>query len=84
VLVILKQRIDTIKVEADMNIHSQVIGMETDAVCVPQECEPEVSHFLKWFLWWWLLIYILYVVLQTLRLVDLQSCLSGALHLLQC
>ena len=46
--VILKQRIDTVRVETDVNVHNQedVIGMETDAVCVPQECEPEVSHIL--------------------------------------
>ena len=43
--IILKQRIDTIKAESDMSIHNEedVIGMETDAVCVPQECELEVS-----------------------------------------
>ena len=47
--IILKQRIDTVKVETDVNMHNQedVIGMETDAVCVPQECEPEVSHILR-------------------------------------
>ena len=47
--IILKQRIDTVKVETDVNIHNQedVIGVETDAVCVPQECEPEVSHILR-------------------------------------
>ena len=50
--IILKQRIDTVKVETDVNMHNEenVIGMETDAVCVPQECEPEVSHILRWFL----------------------------------
>jgi len=49
VFVILKQRIDTVKVETDVSIHNEedVIGMETDAVCVPQECEPEVSHILR-------------------------------------
>jgi hypothetical protein len=26
--------------------------METDEVCVPQECQPEVSHILRWFLRW--------------------------------
>ena len=46
--VILKQRIDTVKVETDVNIHNEedVTGMEIDAVCVPQECEHEVSHIL--------------------------------------
>jgi hypothetical protein len=49
VFIILKQRIDTIKVETDVSIHNEedVIGMETDEVCVPPECEPEVSHILK-------------------------------------
>jgi hypothetical protein len=49
VFIILKQRIDTIKVETDVNMHNEedVIGMETDAVCVPQVCEPEVSHILR-------------------------------------
>jgi len=49
VFIILKQRIDTVKVETDVNMHNEedVIGMETDAVCVPQECEPEVSHILR-------------------------------------
>ena len=49
--VILKQRIDTIKVETDVNIDNEedVIGMGNDAVCVPQVCEPEVSHILRWF-----------------------------------
>ena len=44
--VILKQRIDTVRVETGVSIDNEedVIGMETDAVCVPQECEPEVSH----------------------------------------
>ena len=47
--VILKQRIDTVKVERDVSIHNQedVTGMETDEVCVPQECEIEVSHILR-------------------------------------
>ena len=47
--IILKQSIDTIKVETDVSIDSEedVIGMETDAVCEPQECEPEVSHILR-------------------------------------
>jgi len=46
VFIILKQSIDTIKAETDMSIHNEedVIGLETDAVCVPQECELEVSH----------------------------------------
>jgi len=49
VFVILKQRIDTVKVETDVSIHNEedVFGIETDAVCVPQECEPEVSHILR-------------------------------------
>ena len=44
--IILKQGIDTIKAETDVSIHNEedVIGMETDAGCVPQNCEPEVSH----------------------------------------
>ena len=47
--IILKQRTDTIKTETDVSIHNEedVIGMETDAVCVPQENEPEVSHILR-------------------------------------
>ena len=46
---ILKQSIDNIKVETDVSVHNEedVIGLETDAVCVPQEGEPEVSHFLR-------------------------------------
>jgi len=46
---ILKQSIDTIKVETDVSVHIEedVIGLETDAVCVPQEGEPEVRHFLR-------------------------------------
>ena len=46
--IILKQKIDTVKVDTDVSLHSEedVIGMETDAVCVPQECEPEGEpHF---------------------------------------
>ena len=86
--VILKQSIDTVKVETDVSVHNEagVIGMETDAVCVPQESEPEVSHFLRWFLLWWLLMYIVcgFAHMELLRLVDMQFCLSGALHLLQC
>jgi hypothetical protein len=51
VFVILKQKIDTFRVETDVSIDNEedVIGMETDAVCVKQECEPEVSHILRWF-----------------------------------
>ena len=47
--IILKQSIDTVKVETDVSVHNEedVIGMETDAVCVPQEGEPEVSHLLR-------------------------------------
>ena len=47
--IILKQSIDTIKVETDVTVHNEedVIGMETDAVCVPQESEHEVSHLLR-------------------------------------
>jgi hypothetical protein len=62
VFIILKQRIDTVKVETDVSIHNEedVIGMETDAFCVPQGCEPEVNHIVRWFcgggwcvlLWW--------------------------------
>jgi hypothetical protein len=49
VFIILKQRIDAIKVETDVSIHHEedVFGMKTDEVCVPQECEPEVSHILR-------------------------------------
>ena len=47
--VILKQSIDTVKVETDVSVHNEedVIGMETDAVCVPRKSEPEVSPFLR-------------------------------------
>jgi hypothetical protein len=51
--------------------------METDEVCVPQECESEVSHILRWFLWWLLLMCIFvygFTQMELLRLVDLQSC----------
>ena len=46
---ILKQGIDTIKVETDVSIDNEedVIGMETDEICVPQASESEVSHFLR-------------------------------------
>ena len=86
--IILKQWIVTIKVETDVNIDNEddVTGMETVAFCVPQECEPEMSHILRWFLWWWLLMYIFVCGLahmELLTFVDLQSCLYGALHLLQ-
>ena len=49
--IILKQRIDTVKEEKDVSIDNEedVIGMETDAVCEPQGCEPEVSHILRSF-----------------------------------
>ena len=47
--IILKQSIDSIKVETHVSVHNgeDVIGMETDAVCVPKESEPEVSHILR-------------------------------------
>jgi hypothetical protein len=49
VFIILKQGIDTIKIETDVSIDNEedVIGMETDEFYVPQECEPEVSHILS-------------------------------------
>jgi hypothetical protein len=52
VFIILKQGIDTVKVETGVSIDNEedVIGMETDAVCVPQQCELEVSHIWSWFL----------------------------------
>jgi hypothetical protein len=90
VFIILKQRIDSIKVETDVNIHNQedIIGMENGEVYVPQECEPEVSHILRQFLWWWLLMFIFvcgFAHMELRRSVDMQSCcVSGALHLLQC
>jgi hypothetical protein len=39
--------IDTITVEPDVSVYKQenVTSMEPDDVCVPQEYEPEVSHF---------------------------------------
>jgi len=60
VFIILKQSIDNIKVETDVSVHNEedVIGMETDAVCVPQGSEHGVSDLLRWFLWWWLLMFI--------------------------
>jgi hypothetical protein len=49
VFVILKQIIDTVKVETAVSIDDEgdVIDLETDEVFVPQQCEPEVSHILK-------------------------------------
>jgi hypothetical protein len=46
VFIILKQSIDTVKVETGVSIDNEedVIGMETDAVCILQQCELEVSH----------------------------------------
>jgi hypothetical protein len=80
VFIILKQRIVTIKIERDVSIHNEedVTGMENDGVCVPQGCEPEVSHILRWFLWWWLLVYIVvcgFAHMGLLILVGLQLCL---------
>ena len=77
--IILKQRIDTIKVERDASMDNEeyIIGMESDEFCVPQECEPEVSHILMY-------IFVCgFAHMELLKLVDLQSCLSGALHLLE-
>jgi hypothetical protein len=51
-----------------------VTGMESDGVCEPQECKLEVSHILRWFLWWWLLM-CGFAQMELLRLVDLQFCL---------
>jgi hypothetical protein len=49
VFVILQQSIDTIKVEADVSVDNEedVIGIETDEVCSPQKCVPEVSQILR-------------------------------------
>jgi hypothetical protein len=49
VFIILKQSIDTVKVETDVSIHNEedVIGLETGEFCVPQECEPEASHIFR-------------------------------------
>jgi hypothetical protein len=49
VFIILKQSIDTVKVETDVSIHNEkdFIGLENDEFSVPQECEPEVSHILR-------------------------------------
>ena len=46
---VLKQSIDNIKVETDVSVHNEedVIGMETDAVHVPQESEHGVSDLLR-------------------------------------
>ena len=68
--------IGTVKVEIDVDIHNEerIFGMETDAICDPQDCEPEVSHILRWFLWWWLLMYIFdcgFAHLELLGLVGL-------------
>jgi hypothetical protein len=48
VFIILKQSIGAIKVETDVSIDNEedVIGLETDEVFVPQQCE-EVSHSLE-------------------------------------
>ena len=47
--VILKQMIGTIKVETDVsnNNEENVICIETNEVCVLQDCEPEMSHILR-------------------------------------
>ena len=47
--IILKQGIDTIKVETDVSVHNEedVIGLETDEFCELQECEPKVSNILR-------------------------------------
>jgi len=78
----------TVTVETNVSIHNQedVIGLETDEICEPQEWEPEVSLILCWFLWWWLMYIVVcgFAHMELLRLVDLQSCVSGALHLLRC
>jgi hypothetical protein len=91
VFIILKQGIDTIKVETDVSIDNEedITGMETDAVCVPQQCALEVSHIWSWFWWWLLLMYIFvcgFAHMELLRLVDLQLCVcvSRALRLLGC
>ena len=48
--IILKQTVDAIKVERDASMDDEeyIIGMESDVFCVPQECEPEVSHILMY------------------------------------
>ena len=47
--IILKQSIDTMKVETDVSVHNEedVIGLETDEFSDLQECEPEVSNILR-------------------------------------
>ena len=78
--------IDIIKVETDVSVDNEedVIGMESEEVCVPQECEPKVSHILGRFL----LMHIFvcgFAHMELLRSVDLHPVfLSGALCLLQC
>jgi hypothetical protein len=49
VFIILKQRIDTVKVETDVSVHNEedVIGMKTDGVCVPKGSENELSDVLR-------------------------------------
>jgi hypothetical protein len=49
VFIILKQSIDTIKVETDVSVHNEedLIGKETDGVCVAKGSELEVSHILR-------------------------------------
>jgi len=49
VFIILKQSIDTVKVETDVSIDNEedVIDMKTDEVCEPRDCEPEVAHILR-------------------------------------
>jgi hypothetical protein len=49
VFIILKQSVDTIKVQTDVSIDNQedVIQMETYEVCVPQECEPEGGPYFE-------------------------------------
>ena len=44
-----KTSIYTVKVETDVKMHNQedIIDLETDAICVTDECEPELSHILK-------------------------------------
>jgi hypothetical protein len=46
VFTISKQSVDTVKVETAVSIDNEedVIGLETDEVCIPQQCELEVSH----------------------------------------
>jgi len=46
VFIILKHRIDIVIIGTVVSIHNKedAIGMEKDAFCEPQECEPEVNH----------------------------------------